>query len=239
MQDYPLNVFFSEEDEGYIAEYPDLKYCSAFGETREEAIREAEIAKAAWLETAIRRGKPIPSPRNASDVSVSPEIAALGNRRVYTRETERRHARARLWLNQLYLLSWFTTFVLIVLSALFASEGAGTWGGKLLVINWFLLPYYDLSYRANAPRSRRLGVVWIVTISAIVIGLQIVVGWWVYSSIEAEREVVRRGGKICGIPPSVFALAGLMVLPIVQEVVILFLTGIRRILLWIGEQRGV
>lgn len=63
MKDYHINVFYSEEDEGYIADIPDLKYCSAFGASPEEAVREVLIAKAAWLETALAEGKPIPQPR--------------------------------------------------------------------------------------------------------------------------------------------------------------------------------
>ncbi|MFB2892830.1 type II toxin-antitoxin system HicB family antitoxin [Aerosakkonemataceae cyanobacterium BLCC-F50] len=63
MKDYHINVFYKEEDEGYIADIPDLKKCSAFGETPEEALREALIAKAAWLETAKAEQKPIPLPR--------------------------------------------------------------------------------------------------------------------------------------------------------------------------------
>lgn len=51
MSDYPINVFYSSQDGDYIADIPDLKYCSAFGETHEEALREALPAKAAWLET--------------------------------------------------------------------------------------------------------------------------------------------------------------------------------------------
>ena len=63
MKDYHINVFYSEEDEGYIADIPDLKHCSAFGETPEEAVREVLIAKDAWLESARAAGKPIPQPR--------------------------------------------------------------------------------------------------------------------------------------------------------------------------------
>lgn len=63
MKDYHINIFYSEEDEGYIADIPDLKYCSAFGDTPEEALREVLIAKAAWLETARAEGKPTPLPR--------------------------------------------------------------------------------------------------------------------------------------------------------------------------------
>ena len=57
MKNYHVNVFFSEEDEGYIADIPDLKYCSAFGETPEEALREVLKAKDAWVESARNSGK--------------------------------------------------------------------------------------------------------------------------------------------------------------------------------------
>ncbi|MBF2008392.1 type II toxin-antitoxin system HicB family antitoxin [Chlorogloeopsis sp. ULAP01] len=63
MKDYHINIFYSEEDEGYIADIPDLKFCSAWGETPEEALREVMIAKAAWLEAASTEGKVIPQPR--------------------------------------------------------------------------------------------------------------------------------------------------------------------------------
>jgi predicted RNase H-like HicB family nuclease len=63
MKDYHINIFYSEEDEGYIADIPDLKFCSAFGDTPEEALREVQIAKEAWLEAARAEGKPIPLPR--------------------------------------------------------------------------------------------------------------------------------------------------------------------------------
>lgn len=63
MKDYHINIFYSDEDEGYIADIPDLKYCSAFGKTPEEALHEVQIAKAAWLEAARAEGKPVPFPR--------------------------------------------------------------------------------------------------------------------------------------------------------------------------------
>lgn len=63
MKDYHINIFYSEEDEGYIADIPDLKYCSAFGETVEAAVHEVLQAKAAWLETAKAEGKPVPPPK--------------------------------------------------------------------------------------------------------------------------------------------------------------------------------
>ncbi|MFN8419186.1 MAG: type II toxin-antitoxin system HicB family antitoxin [Anaerolineae bacterium] len=63
MKDYHINVFYSDEDKAYIADIPDLKFCSAHGETPEEAVREVMIAKAAWLEVAREEGLPIPKPR--------------------------------------------------------------------------------------------------------------------------------------------------------------------------------
>ncbi|MBC7870731.1 MAG: type II toxin-antitoxin system HicB family antitoxin [Chitinophagaceae bacterium] len=63
MKDYHINIFYSESDEAYIADIPDLKYCSAHGETPEEALREVLIAKAAWLNVAQEEGIPIPEPK--------------------------------------------------------------------------------------------------------------------------------------------------------------------------------
>ena len=63
MQDYHINIFYSAEDGGYIADIPDLEACSAFGKTPAEALAEGEIAKAAWLEAARTEGKHIPRPK--------------------------------------------------------------------------------------------------------------------------------------------------------------------------------
>jgi predicted RNase H-like HicB family nuclease len=63
MKDYHINVFYSEDDEGYIADIPDLQSCSAFGNTPEEALQEVLRAKQAWLEAAHVSGRPIPEPR--------------------------------------------------------------------------------------------------------------------------------------------------------------------------------
>lgn len=62
MKDYHVNLFYSDDDEGYIADIPDLKSCSAFGATPEEALSEVLKAKKAWLEAALANGKPIPKP---------------------------------------------------------------------------------------------------------------------------------------------------------------------------------
>jgi predicted RNase H-like HicB family nuclease len=63
MKDYHINLFSREEAEGWIADSPDLSMCSAFGDTPAEALAELEIAKAAWIEAAVRNGRPIPEPR--------------------------------------------------------------------------------------------------------------------------------------------------------------------------------
>jgi predicted RNase H-like HicB family nuclease len=63
MKDYHINIFYSEEDGGYIADIPDLVACSAFGSTPAEALAEVQLAKQAWLEAARAAGKPIPLPR--------------------------------------------------------------------------------------------------------------------------------------------------------------------------------
>jgi predicted RNase H-like HicB family nuclease len=63
MSDYHINIFYSERDQGYVADIPDLKYCSAFGHTPAEALAELEIARELWLETARETGMPIPEPR--------------------------------------------------------------------------------------------------------------------------------------------------------------------------------
>jgi len=62
VKDYHINIFYSDADKGYVADIPDLRFCSAFGETQEEALREALIAKEAWLQAARESGKPIPRP---------------------------------------------------------------------------------------------------------------------------------------------------------------------------------
>jgi len=63
MSDYHINIFYSDEDGGYIADIPDLPSCSAFGATPEEALAEVALAREAWLEAARAEGKPIPPPR--------------------------------------------------------------------------------------------------------------------------------------------------------------------------------
>ena len=59
---YPLRLFYSEEDGGWIADLPDLEMCSAFGASAVEAVREARNALEGWLTAAEEIGIPIPPP---------------------------------------------------------------------------------------------------------------------------------------------------------------------------------
>ena len=59
---YPIKIFYSDEDKGFIAVIPDLPGCSAFGETEEDAIKEVKIAQELWLKTAKKEGRKIPLP---------------------------------------------------------------------------------------------------------------------------------------------------------------------------------
>ena len=63
MKDYHINIFYSRDDEGYIADIPDLDACSAFGNTPQDALRQVQRAKVAWLRAARKEGKPIPRPK--------------------------------------------------------------------------------------------------------------------------------------------------------------------------------
>jgi predicted RNase H-like HicB family nuclease len=60
---YHINIFWSVEDEGWIADVPDLRPCSAHGDTPTEALAEAELAIVAWIETARDNNLPVPEPR--------------------------------------------------------------------------------------------------------------------------------------------------------------------------------
>lgn len=60
---YHINLFWSDADECWIADVPDLRPCSAHGETRKNAVAEVCIAIDLWLESARANGFPIPEPR--------------------------------------------------------------------------------------------------------------------------------------------------------------------------------
>jgi predicted RNase H-like HicB family nuclease len=59
---YRIDIFWSDEGGGYIANVPDLRFCSAFGETYEEALREALVAMELHLYRLKDLEHPIPEP---------------------------------------------------------------------------------------------------------------------------------------------------------------------------------
>lgn len=62
MYRYAIEIFYSAEDEGFIAVVPELSGCSAFGGSEEEALEEVKGAMELWLETAEKEGRKIPQP---------------------------------------------------------------------------------------------------------------------------------------------------------------------------------
>lgn len=60
---YTIVISYSEQDLGYLADVPDLTYCTAFGSTPREALEEVERAMAAWLRAAKQENKSIPKPK--------------------------------------------------------------------------------------------------------------------------------------------------------------------------------
>lgn len=60
---YELIIYWSEEDNAFIAEVPELPGCAADGATCAEAVANAEIVIHEWLETAQELGRDIPRPR--------------------------------------------------------------------------------------------------------------------------------------------------------------------------------
>ncbi|MHB1281800.1 MAG: type II toxin-antitoxin system HicB family antitoxin [Acidithiobacillus sp.] len=63
MSKYELVIYWSDEDNAFLVEVPELPGCMADGATYQETVSNAEIIIAEWLETAHDLGRPIPTPR--------------------------------------------------------------------------------------------------------------------------------------------------------------------------------
>lgn len=63
MPKYEVIIYWSEEDQAFIAEVPELPGCAADGQTYQEALAHAEVVTQEWLETAKELGRPIPTPK--------------------------------------------------------------------------------------------------------------------------------------------------------------------------------
>ncbi|HEU4882082.1 MAG TPA: type II toxin-antitoxin system HicB family antitoxin [Longimicrobium sp.] len=62
-QRYELIIYWSEEDDAFIAEVPELPGCAADGATYDEAVTNVQLVIQEWIETATELGRPIPEPR--------------------------------------------------------------------------------------------------------------------------------------------------------------------------------
>jgi len=63
MTKYEVIIYWSDEDEAFIAEVPELPGCAADGETHQEALSNVEVIIEEWIETAQSLGRSIPEPR--------------------------------------------------------------------------------------------------------------------------------------------------------------------------------
>lgn len=63
MPKYEIIIYWSQKDEAFIAEVPELAGCAADGLTYHEALNNVEIVIQEWLETAKEMGRPIPEPK--------------------------------------------------------------------------------------------------------------------------------------------------------------------------------
>lgn len=68
---YPIEVFWSDEDQGFIAIAPDLPGSSAWGETEAEAIKELHTVIELWIKATKKVGNPVPTASNPLDLSYS------------------------------------------------------------------------------------------------------------------------------------------------------------------------
>lgn len=60
---YEVIIYWSDEDNSYVAEVPELPGCMSDGTTYEEALANVRIVIHEWIETAIEEGRAVPEPR--------------------------------------------------------------------------------------------------------------------------------------------------------------------------------
>jgi predicted RNase H-like HicB family nuclease len=63
MTKYEIILYWSNDDQAFIAEVPELAGCAADGATRQEALANAEMVISEWIETARELGRPVPDPK--------------------------------------------------------------------------------------------------------------------------------------------------------------------------------
>lgn len=63
MDKYEIIIYWSDEDQAFVAEVPELPSCMAHGNTHEEALTNAKTAMQLWIDTAREFGDPVPEPK--------------------------------------------------------------------------------------------------------------------------------------------------------------------------------
>jgi predicted RNase H-like HicB family nuclease len=63
MTRYEIILYWSDDDQAFIAEVPELPGCAADGSTRQVALENVELVISEWIETARELGRPIPEPK--------------------------------------------------------------------------------------------------------------------------------------------------------------------------------
>ncbi len=63
MDKYEVIIYWSDEDQAFVAEVPELPGCIAHGSTHEEALMNAKMAMQLWMDTAREFGDPVPEPK--------------------------------------------------------------------------------------------------------------------------------------------------------------------------------
>jgi len=75
--EYAMLIWYSEEDQAYLVEVPELPGCMADGETVEAAVQAAQTAIRLWIEAARKLGRAVPEPARSREAVMRPLMAAM------------------------------------------------------------------------------------------------------------------------------------------------------------------
>ena len=87
---YALVIWYSQQDEAYLVEVPEVPGCMADGESQEEAVQSAQTAIRLWIEGARKMGRPVPRPARVRDAALKPLLATVA-RRARPERRKKRH----------------------------------------------------------------------------------------------------------------------------------------------------
>jgi predicted RNase H-like HicB family nuclease len=128
---YPKHVFWSDEDQGFIAIAPDLPGSSAFGETEAEALAELDQAIDAWIEAARAAGNAVPAPPRPASPSLPSGKVLVRMPRTLHQSLAREADREDVSLNQfmVYVLSRYSEVIAPQRFAAVRNVTCGSWEG--------------------------------------------------------------------------------------------------------------